>query len=257
MTLLTFTSDFGNGSHYTAAARGSLLSAVDSLQIIDINHNIKPCDINAAAFELEYSYKAFPRGTIHLVAVDSLDRLRYPEIVIMELKGHFFISYNSGLLSLIDPLLDRAYYKMAGFSKDHFQSVQLCFSKVFCLMLEDGFFDQQPTKADDIHTKDHFEPVVEEGILQGRIRYIDQRGIAFTNIHISDYTVFIGNASPKIRLTKHDVIRTIHNHLLEVESGDVGCYFNSNGILCIGFYQDDTREMLALNLKTPIRIERV
>ena len=71
MPIVTFTSDFGLNDYYVALIKGSMLSENPSLNIIDISHNINNYDIVQAAFILKNAFESFPKGTIHILSVNS------------------------------------------------------------------------------------------------------------------------------------------------------------------------------------------
>ncbi len=68
--LVTLTTDFGNGSHYVAAAKGVILALNPEVRIVDLCHDIPAQDLRQAAFFLASTLHYFPPETIHVVVVD-------------------------------------------------------------------------------------------------------------------------------------------------------------------------------------------
>ena len=68
--IVSLITDFGILDGYVGQLKGALLSRDRLLTIVDINHNIRPQDIEQAAQELFTSCKHFPKGTVHLTVVD-------------------------------------------------------------------------------------------------------------------------------------------------------------------------------------------
>lgn len=68
--IITLTTDFGEGSAYAAAVKGSVLSICSEVQLVDLSHSIPPQDVLHAAFFLSEAVPWFPAGTIHVVVVD-------------------------------------------------------------------------------------------------------------------------------------------------------------------------------------------
>ncbi|MDE0980180.1 MAG: SAM-dependent chlorinase/fluorinase, partial [Flavobacteriales bacterium] len=64
MSIATITSDFGEGSHYTAILKGALYQRVPDVQLVDIGHTIRKFDAVEAAFLLRSVYREFPKGTV-------------------------------------------------------------------------------------------------------------------------------------------------------------------------------------------------
>jgi len=68
--LITLLTDFGTKDSYVAEVKGVILSQVPSATIVDITHDIKPYQIEEAAFNLLRAYACFPAHAHHLVVVD-------------------------------------------------------------------------------------------------------------------------------------------------------------------------------------------
>jgi S-adenosylmethionine hydrolase len=100
MAIVTLTSDLGKNNHIISLIKGSLLHAEPMPVIIDISHEINSFDIIHAAFIMAQSWRAFPVGTVHVVAVNDLPEAHF-DWIITEREGHYFIMQNNGLASLI------------------------------------------------------------------------------------------------------------------------------------------------------------
>ncbi len=100
MALVTFISDFGDRDHYVAAVKARMLSINPQLNIVDLTHKVEPYDIAHAAFVLRSVYKEFPKGTVHLVAINSTSNLTDGFIGI-KLEEHIFVGPNNGILSML------------------------------------------------------------------------------------------------------------------------------------------------------------
>src|ERR1043165_9479819 len=100
MAIVTLLTDSGETDHYVAAIKAKILSVNPGLTIADISHKILPCDIGHGAFVLKSVFNDFPKGTVHLVAVDSIGNPDTSSIAI-QLEDHFFIGSDNGLFGLI------------------------------------------------------------------------------------------------------------------------------------------------------------
>ena len=63
-----------------AALKGSIYKSDSQATIVDISHNVKPFDTAHAAFLLQCSYKNFPDGTVHLLAIDTEPIINFNEM---------------------------------------------------------------------------------------------------------------------------------------------------------------------------------
>ena len=68
--LITLTTDFGNGSHYVAVAKGVMLALNPEVRILDLSHDLPAQDLRQAAFFLTATLPYFPPETLHVVVVD-------------------------------------------------------------------------------------------------------------------------------------------------------------------------------------------
>lgn len=100
MSFITLTTDFGTKDHFVGAVKGAIYSQLPTAKIIDITHEISPFNITETAYILKNSYKSFPKGTVHIVGVDSELSERNKHIA-LELDEHFFVCPDNGLISMI------------------------------------------------------------------------------------------------------------------------------------------------------------
>jgi S-adenosyl-L-methionine hydrolase (adenosine-forming) len=100
MALVTFLSDFGDKDYYVPAVKAKMLSINPQLNIIDISHSIAPFDLEHAAFVLRSTYREFPKGTVHLVGINTTGTMNTGYIGI-KLEDHIFVGPNNGILSLL------------------------------------------------------------------------------------------------------------------------------------------------------------
>ena len=68
--VITLLTDFGTADGYVGEIKGTLLSRVPNVRIVDITHEIPPQDVEAGRLALARVWRRFPPGTVHLVVVD-------------------------------------------------------------------------------------------------------------------------------------------------------------------------------------------
>ncbi len=100
MAIITLTTDFGLKDHFAGAVKGAIYSELEGAHIVDISHGISPFHITEAAYIIQNAYKNFPKGTIHIIGIDSE---RNPETshIAVKLDGHFFICADNGIVSMM------------------------------------------------------------------------------------------------------------------------------------------------------------
>jgi len=67
---VTLTTDFGLSDGYVGAMKGVIIDILPWVTVVDITHDIRPQDIQQAAFVLHTVAPHFPECTVHLVVVD-------------------------------------------------------------------------------------------------------------------------------------------------------------------------------------------
>ncbi len=100
MRFITIISDWHNDDFYTAALKGSLYSNCHDIQVVDINNKIDPFEYNKASFILKNTYFHFPKGTIHLIAINS-SPAKNQHVLCVEYKDHYFIGTGMEIFSLL------------------------------------------------------------------------------------------------------------------------------------------------------------
>ncbi|OYX10300.1 MAG: S-adenosyl-l-methionine hydroxide adenosyltransferase [Algoriphagus sp. 32-45-6] len=100
MALVTFLSDFGEKDFYVPAVKAKMFSINPQLSIVDISHAVEAYDLEHAAFLLRSTFREFPRGTVHLVGINTTGAMTQGYIG-AKLEDHIFIGPNNGIFSLL------------------------------------------------------------------------------------------------------------------------------------------------------------
>ena len=95
MALVTFLSDFGATDFYVPAVKAKMLSINPQLIIVDISHDIAPFDLEHAAFVLRSTFREFPKGSVHLVGINTTGTLTAGYIGI-KLEDHVLLVRTTG-----------------------------------------------------------------------------------------------------------------------------------------------------------------
>jgi len=185
MPIVTLTTDFGEKDHFVGAVKGALYSELETLRIVDISHSISPFHITEAAYIIQNAYRSFPKGTIHIVGIDSELNPENKHIAVA-LDGHYFICANNGIISLLASEIKAE--KMVEINiHDRVQSnfpVLDVFVKVACHIARGGTLEVIGKAIDDLKELKGLRPVVnpEENQILGTVIYIDNYGNVICNI---------------------------------------------------------------------------
>jgi S-adenosyl-L-methionine hydrolase (adenosine-forming) len=252
MALITFTSDFGDSDYYVPAVKAKMLSINQDLRIVDITHKVENYDVAHAAFTLKSVYDEFPKGTIHLLAMNSAGNSAEGFIGI-HLKEHIFLGPNNGVLSLLsefDPdliiQLENSSSSQSSFPVKDILAPIAANLAMGATLTEFG----KPVSHMKKMMPRNFKATKKQ--ILGHVIRVDNYGNLITNItkevfdtlNPGKYNIEFGRESLAKLNTKYD----------QVESGDCFAFFNSLGLLEIGINYGHGSDLLGLKLDSPIFI---
>ncbi|MCK9617859.1 MAG: SAM-dependent chlorinase/fluorinase [Lentimicrobiaceae bacterium] len=260
MSIITLTSDWGLNDHYVGAVKGNILKHMPDACIVDITHSVTPFDLSQAAFVIRNVYRDFPKGTVHIIGINTEESKKISHLVV-KAEDQYFISADTGIFSLIfdkkpDLVIELRVFADTGF---YTFSARDVFAKV-AVHLASG----KPAEELGFEIKDFsqellpFKPVVlENSIIKGHIIYIDAYENLITNIGAdlfrtvgqnSPFTIYLRN--PSYTLT------TIHETYDDVKKeGEMVALFNSGGYLEIALNKGNAAGLLGMEINDPVRIE--
>lgn len=273
MALITLTTDFGLKDHFVGAVKGAIYSELPEATIIDITHEITPFNIAETAYILKNAYKSFPKGTIHIVGVDSELSIQNKHIAIY-LDDHYFICPDNGIISMIASEINPT--KIVEINiHDHIESsfpVLDVFVKVASFIARGGKLDVIGKAIEDYKKMVEIQPKInqEKTIIVGGVIYIDNYGNVISNISKKMFEK-IGKDRPfKITARRYtfDKIYTQYNDIVNFESTDIRQFdgkklalFNSANYLEIAIYRSNLKTvggastLLGLDYRDRITVE--
>ena len=239
MQIVTLTSDTGLQDYYVAAMKGALLNHIPQASIIDISHNIRPFDVANAAFQLRCCYRDFPKGTIHIIGVDSEpilsgDKTSLPSIMLFE--GQYFIANDNGFFGcFLDEAVPDQFYTYSDVI-NHPEMVKFptknCFIPLAKKIVSGETIAHFATPTNGYKRAFIQKPVIEHLAIRGNVIHIDGYGNLITNITKDDFDRF-GEGTPfTIKyLNKEYYIDEIHETYNHVSMGERVALFNSSQLL--------------------------
>src|SRR5690606_38659343 len=100
MGVITLTTDLGHRDFYQAALKGSIISQLPDVRLVDITHEIPSFDIQRAAVVLRNAFRYFPKGTVHIIGIDTVFQ-EDSHYAMMKFDDHFFVGADNGIFSII------------------------------------------------------------------------------------------------------------------------------------------------------------
>ncbi len=191
MSIITLTTDFGTKDHFVGAVKGSIYNELEEAKVIDISHQITPFSITQTAYVLKNAYKNFPKGTIHIIGVDSEISVENKPIAIL-LDGQYFIGCDNGILSLItNEIRPEKMVEITIPDPEEYQFAILGkFIKVACHIARGGMLEVIGMQIDSIKEIVEIQPFInsEKNQILGSVIYIDNFGNVISNISKSVFS---------------------------------------------------------------------
>ena len=190
MSIITLTTDFGHKDYFVSVTKAALIQEAPTATIIDISHEISPFNHTETAYILKNAYKSFPKGSIHIVGVDS-ELSPENNHIVMLFDGHYFIGANNGVFSLI--IEELKYDKLVEINIHNtllttFPVLDV-FVKVAGHLSRNGSMDVIGKPLQELKEMVGVKPVVNDSGTQiiGSVIYIDNFGNVVTNIKKSNF----------------------------------------------------------------------
>tara|TARA_B100000427_G_scaffold115648_1_gene96046 strand:- start:3 stop:833 length:831 start_codon:yes stop_codon:yes gene_type:complete len=274
MSIITLTTDFGNKDFFVSSVKGAILSEVKNAMIIDVSNEIQPYNHSEAAYILKNAYKTFPKGTIHIVGVES-ELTPENRHIAMVFEGHYFIGSDNGIFSMIkDDLKAEKIVEINIHEKESSSfSVLDVFVKVAAHISRMGKLEVIGKTIKSIKQMTNINPVVNNKANQilGSVIYIDNYGNVVTNINRKFFNEIRKSRDYKIfaRTVKFENIYENYSGAIDFsnpkekreEDGKKIAIFNSANHLELGIYKSNPKtygsaaSLFGLDYRDPITVK--
>jgi len=253
MAIITLTTDFGEKDYFAGATKGAIYSEMPDVRIVDISHSISPFNILEAAYIIQNAYTSFPKGTIHIIGIDSEINPENKHIAI-KLDDHYFICANNGIMSMI--CSEIAPEKIVEINiHDNIQSsfpVLDIFVQVACHIARGGTLEVIGKAISEIRPIKNMVPFVNDDKTQiiGNVIYINNYGNVVTNIKRSFFETIQKGRDFEIS-ARHYTFKKIHKKYSDIvnfeipenkrhDEGRKLVVFNSGNFLEIAVYKSNS-----------------
>ena len=253
MSIITLTTDFGHKDYFVGALKGKILSEHKEAVIVDISHEIDLFNTLEASYCIEAAYSNFPKGTIHIIGVDS-ERVGDTQHIAMQWDDHYFICADNGILNtLIQKKIPQKIVAITIHDRLNTDVSDMdVFAAVACHISRGGLLNVigkeiQSLKSVSVLTSSVSDDLAE---IKGQIVYIDSFGNCVTNISQKQFNDTIRSRKFEI-IIKNKKITRLHKsysdfpvsdtkQLKDLE-GDFLALFNENGYLEIAIYKSNPK----------------
>ncbi|ACU07268.1 hypothetical protein FIC_00815 [Flavobacteriaceae bacterium 3519-10] len=273
MSVITFTSDYGLVDHRVPAVKGKILSLNENATIVDISHEIQAYNLLQTAYIVRNAYPFFPKGTVHIISVDSFFT-KARKSVLYEADGHYFIAADNGLLSLIFfDIKPDAVYELT-FNNRFDDEVRFTSTDIFApaaVHLQNGGLPEVIGRKFKTPKELQVQRAVfneNEKMIIGEIMYIDNFGNAVSNINRKFFEKCSVGFEHFILKFRNLALSKIYNQYTEFVTdwsaeheyhGKSAAIFNDAGLLELTIYkgnsQNGAKTLFGLKVGESIYIE--
>ncbi len=199
-TIVTLLSDFGTRDATVSVAKAILMHSLSGGgTVVDISHHVQQYDQQQASYLLTSAYAHFPRGSIHVVAVDIFSG-QTPVMILAEYEGYYFIAPDNGLLHMAFPEMTVA-RQCASFSKPYlFNDWMQAAAEVIQSVVTNTYPDKYDSKQINCQRRRLQTRIMPYG-LQCNILYIDRYENIALNLSRKEFAELIGDQPFTIYVT--------------------------------------------------------
>lgn len=253
--IITLTTDFSTSDAYVGMMKGRILSIAPDVTIIDLAHDIGPHDVFQAAFVIAGAYHYFPPNTVHMAVVDpgvGSSRRR----LALRCKDYILVGPDNGVFSYVirkEGTCESV--EIAAPERDEHSGVTFEGRDVFApaaARLASGV----PLSEVGSPTEGPIElslpkPRVNDGLIEGKVIYIDHFGNCISNIEGSDlaglgreFTVTVAGQE----------IGGLHTTYSDVPVGEPVAVMGSLGHLEMAVNQGSLADEINVDVGSPVRV---
>ena len=252
MSIITLTTDYGNKDYSVSELKAKIYNEITDVRIVDISHNISPFNLTEAAYIIKSAYRHFPKGSIHIIGIES-DLTPENAHIAMKFDDNYFIGADNGVFSMIigdfkaDSMVEINIHK----NYNNTITANDVFVKIATHISRDGKLEVIGKRIDSIKEIKDIKPVVSSDNNQiiGSVIYIDNYGNVVTNItqNIFDkiaksrpFTIYARNVKfDKIFNNYSDAIDYSVPKDKREEDGKKIALFNNLGYLELSIYKSN------------------
>lgn len=253
MSIITLITDFGHKDYFVGALKGKILSEQKDAVIVDISHEIDLFNTLEASYCIEAAYSNFPKGTIHIIGVDS-ERVGDTQHIAMQWDDHYFICADNGILNtLIQKKIPQKIVAITIHDRLNTDVSDMdVFAAVACHISRGGLLNVIGKEIKSLKSVSVLTSAISADLaeIKGQIVYIDSFGNCVTNISQKQFNDTVRGRKFEI-IIKNKKITRLHRsysdfpisdtkQLKDLE-GDFLALFNENGYLEIAIYKSNPK----------------
>jgi len=256
MAIITLISDWGIYDYYVGAVKGYISNHSPNTTIVDINHQITRFNTSQAAFVLRNSFGYFPKGTIHLIAINT-EPVRENAHVVVYHDNHYFIGADNGIFGLLMRDNPTKVIKLHAENDENscFPALALL-APAACKIANGEELDSLGADYKNLRINTPLRPAIDELVITGKVLYIDSFKNAITNISRELFDrVGKGRDFEILVQSNHYRVNRLNKTYSETSVGELLALFNTSGLLEIAINRGTAAQLLNLDTNSTIRVK--
>lgn len=259
MSIITLTTDYGLKDHFVGALKGKIISEYPEVNIIDISHDIDPFNILEASYIIGAAYSSFPKGTVHIIGVDS-ERNKENQHIAIQWNDQYFIGADNGILSMLtQKVVPQKMVAITIHDRLHNEASDLdVFVKVACHLSKGGLLNVIGKEIGQLKSVAGLQASVANDFnsIKGNVIYIDHFGNVVTNISKKQfldvakgrpYEIVMKTKNIKTILPNYSAVATNENYAIKNYEGEKLAIFNEAGFLEIAIFRSNPSKIGSAN----------
>jgi hypothetical protein len=242
--IITLLTDFGTADGYVAEMKGAILTALPTATLVDVTHDIRAQDVDAARLVLSRYWRRFPLGTVHVVVVDPGVGSSRAALAVSA-DGRLLVAPDNGVLSpallMPDARAVSLHVPPGASSTFHGRDV---FAPAAAALAAGAPLEQVGSPYPSPLVRCTPEPArTDDGAIRGEIITIDRFGNAITNVPgpLPGYGVWVG--------AMH---LPLHHTYADVAPGEPVALTGSSGLIEVAVREGSAAQRLGLTRGTAI-----
>lgn len=253
MSIITLTTDFGCKDHFVGALKGKIYSEFSEAKIVDISHEIDLFNVSETSYVIGASYSSFPKGTVHIIGVDS-ELHQETQHIAMQWNDQYFICADNGVLSMLTQKIIP--HKIVAINIHDRLAINATAMDVFvtvaCHIARGGLLNVIGREITQLREVTELQAVVNQdgNSIKGNVIYVDHCGNVVTNISRQlfteigkgrKYEIGFRNYKLKTILPNYSAIVNFDQNPMKFYEGRELAIFNDAGFLEIAIYRSNPK----------------
>lgn len=230
--IVTLSTDIGLKDYIVGAIKGQLVSAMSSLNLVDITHYLSPSNYPQSAYICSNAFRYFPKGTIHIVLINLFEN-NPSRILVAQYHDQYILCPDNGILTMITGEVSKDLWSIALGERSGLTTLDFT-QKIAEVVRHLVSFNNVETiglSVTSIVEKYSLHATKGSDWIEGQIIFIDHFENVVVNIKREEFEEHRANRNFQIVFTRTEIINHISDNYADVSVGEKFAWFNSAGYL--------------------------